>query len=183
MTTGKGVDPEAPIVPLIDVAERKAELATVPANERGRWCRQSRAEPIFERRATTTGPIEFQVSNAQRAGNALFGLVENYYRGEDVSRKIRDALEEGARIDAFTVLVAYTPPEFPGYNAMNEPIFQVANFLVPLAHAYLILKHEFAEEEALLSAVKRWSDRLFQVTSSGRDDFIGVVNPLYSAEA
>ncbi|MCY4579834.1 MAG: hypothetical protein OXD31_12415 [Chloroflexi bacterium] len=173
---GKGVDPEAAIAPLIDVAARKMELAAVPANERGRWCKEAWPTPNMERRATTSGPIEFQASNAQRAGNALFGLVEAYYAGRRRAAKdIRDALERGASIDAFTVLVAYRPAEFPGYNEMNEPIFQVANFLVPLAHAYLIVQHEFADEEALLTDIKRWGDRLFQVTNSGRDDFIGVV--------
>lgn len=76
MATGEGVDPEAPIVPLIDAAERRAALAALPAHERGRWCRISFAAPLFERKATITGPIEYQISNAQSAGNALFGLVE-----------------------------------------------------------------------------------------------------------
>ena len=180
--TGEGVNPEAPIVPLIDVAERRAELAAVPANERGRWCWISRAEPLLERRATITGPIEYQNSNAQRAGNALFGLVETYYAGEeaiknygvgDVSRKIRDALEEGARIGAFTEIAPYEPPEFPGYNEMNEPIYQVGNFMVPLAHAYLILKHEYPDETALLEDVREWGNRLFRLTSNANDDFVG----------
>ena len=182
VTTGEGVNPEAPIEPLIDVAERRAEIAALPANERRRWCWISRAEPLLERRATITGPIEYQNSNAQRAGNALFDLVETYYAGEeaikkhrvgDVSRKLRDSLEEGARIGAFTDIAPYKPPEFPGYNEMNEPIYQVGNFMVPLAHAYLILKHEYPEETVLLEDVRRWGNRLFRLTSNANDEFVG----------
>ena len=105
--SGRGVDPEAPIVPLIDVAERRAEIAALPAHERGRWCLISFAEPSFERTATITGPIEYQNSNAQSAGNALFGLVESYYAGLDTSRNIRNALEEAARIGAYTEILPY----------------------------------------------------------------------------
>ena len=98
LTTGKGVDPEAPIVPLIDVAERKAELAAVPANQRGRWCKKTWPTPNLERRATITGPIEYQQSNAQHAGNALFGLVEAYYAGRDRAAKdIRAALAKARK--------------------------------------------------------------------------------------
>lgn len=56
---------------------------------------------------------------------------------------------------------------------MNEPVFQVANFMVPLAHGYLILKEEYPGDERLLSAVKGWGDRLFEVTKNARDDFKG----------
>ena len=173
MAAGEGVDPNAPIVPLIDVAERKAEIAALPVHERGRWCRISFAEPRFERTATITGPIEYQNSNAQSAGNALFALVESYYAGLDTRRNIRDALEEAARNDAFTDIAPYAPPEFPGYNEMNEPVYQVGNFMVPLAHAYLVLKHEYPEDTALLAAVRRWGNELFRLTSTASDDFIG----------
>ena len=172
-SAGKGVNPEAPIVPLIEVAERRAEIAALPAHERGRWCLISFAEPSFERTATITGPIEYQNSNAQSAGNALFGLVESYYAGLDTSRNIRNALEEAARISAYTDIAPYEPPEFPGYNVMNEPIYQVGNFMVPLAHAYLILKHEYPEETALLADVRQWGNRLFRLTSNANDDFVG----------
>ena len=174
MAAGDGVDPNAPIVPLIDVAERKAELAAVPANERGRWCKRTWPTPNLERRATISGPIEFQRSNAQAAGNALFGLVEAYYTGRDHAGKdIRDALDKGASIGAFTEIAPYAPPEFPGYNEINEPVYQVGNFMVPLAHAYLVLKHEYPEETALLADVRRWGNVLFRLTSTASDDFVG----------
>ena len=176
MAAGEGVDPNAPIVPLIDVAERKAELAALPAREQSRWCLQSWMPPVLDRRATITGAMFRQKSNAQEAGDAIFGLVESYYTGRRrAAEDIRDTLEEGARKSAFSVLVPYLPPEheFADYNPMNEPVFQVANFMVPLAHAYIILKAEYPEDEALLATVKRWGDRLFEVTSNTGDDFVG----------
>ena len=173
-TTGERVVPETPIEPLIDVAERKTELASVPSSQRGRWCRMSLAEPNLTLRATITGSIEYQDSNVQRAGNALFGLIETYYGGfefANAAEKIRDTLREGARIGAFTDIVPYRPPEYPTLNPMNEPIFQVANFLVPLSHAYLILEEEYSEDTALLAEVRQWGNRLFELTGSGRDSF------------
>ena len=56
---------------------------------------------------------------------------------------------------------------------MNEPAFQVANFMVPLAHAYLILRKEYPGEQELIADVKRWGDELFEVTRRANDDFIG----------
>ena len=171
---GKGVNPEAPIVPLIDVAERRAELATIPAEERDRWCHQSLKRTSIERQARISGPIEYQTSNAQRAGNALFALVEAYYWGNDrAAELIREKLAEGAQIGGFTEIMPYVPPEFRDYNKMNEPVFQVANFMVPLAHAYLVLKQEFPEETALLADVREWGNELFRRTSNAGDEFVG----------
>lgn len=177
--TGDGVDPEATIVPLIDVAQRKADVAAIPSSEREwHWCRDSWPvpAPALDREATITGPNFKQESNAQHAGNALFALIESYFSGTVAAAEdIRDTLEEGVRKDAFTVLLPYRPPEaeFSDYNPMNEPVFQVANFMVPLAHAYLIIKHEYSEDDALIEAVKHWGNRLFQVTSNASDDFVG----------
>ena len=56
---------------------------------------------------------------------------------------------------------------------MNEPAFQVANFMVPLAHAYLILRKEYPGEQELIADVKRWGDELFEATRRANDDFIG----------
>ena len=174
VTTGEGVDTKATIVPLIDVAERRAELAAIPANERSRWCQRTLKKTSIERKATISGPIEYQDSNAQRAGNALFALVEAYYTGNRrAAELIRDMLAEGARIDGFTEIEPYAPLEFPGYNKMNEPIYQVGNFMVPLAHAYLVLKHEFPEETALLADVRQWGNKLLRLTSVANDDFKG----------
>ena len=124
--------------------------------------------------ATIRGPIRRQQSNAQAAGNVLFDNIAGYYAGFDGSAKlIRDTLAEGARIEAFTEVAPYSPPEYKGYNPINEPVFQVANFMVPLAHAYLILKEEYPQDTELLSSVKGWGDRLFEVTKNARDDFKG----------
>ena len=92
---------------------------------------------------------------------------------EGSARLIRDTLAEGARIGAFTEVAPYSPAEYKGYNPMNEPVFQVANFMVPLAHAYLILKEEYPQDTELLSSVKGWGDRLFEITKNARDDFKG----------
>ena len=54
---------------------------------------------------------------------------------------------------------------------MNEPFFQVANFLMPLSHAYLVLKAEYPDDTALIEDVRRRGDRLFELTSSSRDAF------------
>ena len=171
---GKGVEHAAPIVPLIDVAQRTAKLATIPENERHLWCQSSVGRAFLARKARIRGRITHQRSNGQTAGNALFTDVEAYYAGRrGAANNIRDTLVKGSRIDAFTVLVPYSPRGLRGYNVMNEPVFQVANFMVPLAHAYLILKEEYPEEEELIADVKRWGDELFEVTRRANDDFIG----------
>ena len=171
---GAGVDPEARIVPLIDVAERRAELAALSNLERRQWCQATLKTVAIERQATITGPTEYQDSNAQRAGNALFALVEAYYAGSShAAELLRDALAEGASIGGFTEIMPYVPPEFPGLNPINEPIYQVGNFMVPLAHAYLVLKQEFPEETALLADVRGWGNELFRLTSTADDEFVG----------
>ena len=170
----KRVDHAATIVPLIDVAQRTAELATIPENERHRWCQSSVERVYLTRKARIRGRITHQRSNAQSAGNALFANVEAYYAGKnDAAREIRNALVKGSRIDAFTILVPYRPRGLFGYNVINEPAFQVANFMVPLAHAYLILRKEYPGEQELIADVKRWGDELFEVTRRANDDFIG----------
>lgn len=159
--------------PVVDVAQRKAALSRI-SEEEVSWCQVSFGDPEFSRHATITGPIQRQISNAQAAGNALFGAVEGYYRGwKGSAERLRDLVAEGARIGAFTDMAPYSPPEFQGYNPMNEPIFQVANFMVPLAHAYLIVAAEYPDDAELLSSVRAWGDRLFEVTWKSRDDFKG----------
>ena len=171
---GKTVDHAAPTLPLIDVAQRRAELATIPKAERHRWCQSSVERVYLARRAKIRGQIPNLRSNAQAAANALFANVEAYYAGESgAAREIRNALVKGSRIDAFTVLVPFKPRALTGYNVMNVPVFQVANFMVPLAHAYLILKKEYPGDRELFADVKRWGDELFELTRGATDDFIG----------
>ena len=134
---GLGLVRSAAAAPVVDVGARKAALSKIRESERGDWCTGSMRQAQLARRATITGPVRRQQSNAQAAGNALFGNIANYYRGSTgAAERIRDTLAQGARIGAFTELAPYSPPEYKGYNAMNEPVFQVANFMVPLAHAY-----------------------------------------------
>ena len=169
--------------PVMDVASRKAALAKMPPHDRWLRCQSTwwkRADLgqwigiDLARKATLHGPIRLQKSNAHRTGNALFGDIVAYYEGDDhAAERIRDTLEAGARIDAFTEIAPYSPSEYSGYNPMNEPVWQVANFLIPLAHAYLILEEEYPENKALLSDVKRWGDRLFRSSRDARDDFQG----------
>ena len=171
---GLGLVRSAADAPVVDVGARKATLSKIPEPERGRWCVGSMRQAQLARRATITGPVRRQQSNAQAAGNALFGNVASYYRGSrGPAERLRKTLAEGARIGAFTELAPYSPKEFKGYNPMNEPVFQVANFMVPLAHGYLILKAEYPQDTELLSSVKGWGDRLFEVTKNARDDFKG----------
>ena len=129
------------------------------------------AQPRFEARSPQTSAIE---THRLLATWQDFDNIAGYYAGSVGSAElIRDTLAEGARIGAFTRLAPYSPPEYKGYNPINEPVFQVANFMVPLAHAYLILKEEYPRDKDLLSAVKGWGDRLFEVTKNARDDFKG----------
>ena len=174
LLTGLGLVRAAAAAPVVDVAARKAALAQIPETEREAWCHTSLRRAQLNRKATITGPVRRQVSNAQAAGNALFANIANYYHGrKGAAEQIREALARGAHIGAFTEMAPYAPPEFKGYNPMNEPTFQVANFMVPLAHAYLIVKEEYAQDTELLASVKAWGDRLFEVTKTSRDDFKG----------
>lgn len=171
--TAGGVDKAATITPVIDAGARKAALAALPEKERHRYCREFGAfgVPLSEE-ATITGPVRRQRSNAQAAGNALLVTVEAWYAGNPrASEYIRDALEEGAEIGAFTKIKPYSPPEFRNYNPMNEPIFQVGNFMLALAHGYAVLKEEYPGDTVLLAAVRQWGDRLFELTSSASDTF------------
>ena len=153
---GTTTTPPATIEPVVDVTSRRAKLAGISRSDRNRWCDKSwGARAFLARKTTIHGPIRRQQSNARSAGNALFANVAGYYAGEDrAANLIRDTLEEGAEIGAFTELSPCSPAEFPGYNPMNEPVFQVANFLIPLAHAYLVLEEAYPEDEALLGGRK-----------------------------
>ncbi len=179
-----------PAQPLIDVAKRKAELSEIPTSERAGWCRpydDGWPPPVegsyLARKATITGEITKQDSNVQRAGNRLFVQIERYYAGKtDAAEAIREFLTHAIRIEAFTDIEPYIPPaenedelDYSGYNPLNEPYFQVGVFMEPLSHAFLIAKEEFPHDEVFLSAVVRWGDKLFEVTSDGRDDFTGSV--------
>ena len=160
--------------PVVGVESRRAALAKIPPYKRKRWCQAGWKQAKLARKATIRGPVRRQRSNAQNAGNALFGNIEAYYAGHAAAAVlIRETLEEGARIGAFTELTPYRPPEYPDNNVMNEPVFQVSNFLVPLTHGYLILKEEYSHQKELLSDVKRWGNRLFEITRKTRVSYGG----------
>ena len=164
----------AQIAPVVDPGERRALLASLPYSERVRLCRGRLNAPVLDVTATISGPVRRQNSNAQHAGIALSETVEAWYAGRaGASSLIRDTLRKGAEMQAFTRLAPYSPPEFRNHNPMNEPVFQVANFLVPLSHAYLIAKEEFPGDAELLAAVRRWGDRLHEITRSASDSFGG----------
>lgn len=169
----KGVDRAAPITPVVDPGARKAALAALPETQRSRFCREFLiyAAP-FSEEATISGPLRRQRSNAQAAGNALFRIIEAWYAGHPrAGEYVRDALRAGVDIAAFTVIRPYSPPELQNYNPMNEPIFQVGNFMLALAHAYAVLEAEHPGDTELLAAVRQWGDRLFRLTSNADDTF------------
>ena len=176
VTTGRGVDTAAPIRPVMDPGARKAALAQLPPAERSRYW-QSYAgarRASLAVKARISGPITSQNSTAQLAGTTILETVESWYGGHPpVSEVLRDALADGARIGAFTKTLPYSPPEIPGYNPMNEPIYQVGNFMLALAHGYAVLKEDYPEDTELLAAVRRWGDRLFEITSNFSDKFGG----------
>ena len=174
VTAGKGVDHAAPLRPVVDPGARKAALAKLPPEDRRRYCRSGAWRAGLSVEAHIFGHIEYQQSNAQQAGHAIMETVEGWYAGHpDASAYLREALEEGARIGAFTKIMPYSPAGHPGYNPMNEPVYQVGNFMLAVAHGYAVLKEDYPEDTALLAAVRRWGDRLFEITSNSSDDFIG----------
>ena len=176
ITTGKGVDKTAVIKPIVDPVERKTALLTLPVQEQNQYCWGSEQFVPLSEEARITGAIERQNSNAQSAGNAILENVESWYGGnERTSELLRESLSKGARIKAFTKIRPYNPSEYTNYNPMNEPVYQVSNFLLALAHGYAILKEEYSEDTELLTAVRQWGDELFRLTSTGSDDFIGRV--------
>lgn len=171
---GKGLDKTTPITPVIDPGARKAALAKLPSAERSLYCDGTAYIYPLDVEARISGRLRKQHSNAQQAGVAILETVESWYGGDPQALEyLRDMLEEGARIRAFTKIQPWVPPEFPNYNPMNEPIFQVGNFLLALAHAYAVLKDEYPEDTELLAAVRRWGDRLFELTSNSSDSFGG----------
>ncbi len=174
LAAARSVDKTAAITPVVMPGARRAALAKLPSGERNQYCRFGVTGAILDVEARISGPIRRQHSNAQSAGNAILETVEGWYAGHPLAfGYLRNALEEGARIGAFTKIMPYSPPEFSGYNPMNEPIFQVGNFLLALSHGYLILKEELPVETELLAAVRRWGDRLFELTSNASDTFGG----------
>ncbi len=174
VTLAEGLDQTAKITPVVDPGERKEILASQPYSKRVRLCRGRLHSVSLDVTATISGPVRHQVSNAQYAGIAISEAVEAWYAGmPKAASHIRNALRKGSEIQAFTRLAPYSPPEYPGYNPMNEPVFQVANFLVPLSHAYLIAKEEYPEDTELLAAVRLWGDRLYKSTRGASDTFGG----------
>ncbi len=167
---------QSEIKPVVDVLVRKSELSKISAQERRRICSNNFASVALDRQATISGPIQRQRSNVQMAGHSLYQLVESYYYGDEYAgASIRDALSEAVQIDAFTDVKAYHPKEHRSYNGLNEPYFQLAVFLTPLAHAYLVLKAEFPNETQFHQKVRQWGDKLYSITISGKNDFKGKV--------
>ena len=127
----------------VDVLARKNVILALPYSVRFHHFGSdgSHYTPLFSESATITGPIQRQQSYVQQVGDRLYNMVESYFTGTDVARKIRNALAEAVRINAFTKVKPYHPKElYHSYNGRNEPYFQIASFLGPLAHAYLIVK-------------------------------------------
>ena len=173
-TQGPGLVRSAVAAPAVDVAARKTEILKTPLAERGSWCRSSMRRIGLDRQARVQHPIGSHESYAQTAGNALFDNIAGYYAGLSGSAElIRDALAEGARSGAFTEKPPYSPPDYKGFDPLRESAVQVANFMVPLAHGYLILKAEYPQDTELLSSVKGWGNRLFEVTKNARDELSG----------
>ena len=153
---------------VVDVASRKAALEGLPRSELRRMCRGSTTPPRWFRTAIIADPNREQGSNVANASDALFDNIAAYYGDYFLAAEaIRDALAEGVKIRAFTELVPRASHAVSSHNTMNAPVFEVASFLVPLAHAYLILKEEYPDEGWLLSSVKRWGDELYRVTRDG----------------
>ena len=172
--TETGMETTTPIRPVIDPGARKAALAELPPAERRRYCKSAVRQASLAVEARVSGPISSQNSNAQIAGAAIMETVEGWYAGHpSASRILRDTLANGAGIGAFTTILPYSPSEYPGYNPMNEPVYQVGNFLLALAHGYAVLEEDYPEDTELLAAVRQWGDRLFEITSNSSDTFGG----------
>ena len=105
----------ARIAPVVNPGLRKAELAKLSNTKRRQFCNDSiLPTPQLDVDATISGPIQVQNSNAQMAGNDLFANIEAWYLGinQEAADRIRQALEEGSRIGAFTNIKPYSPPEY-----------------------------------------------------------------------
>ena len=169
----KAMDAGTPIIPVVQPNERRAALAEFTRVERRQYCRSEIHSALFSTEARISGAIDRSDSNAQKAGSAVFKTVERWYAGHDEALiDLREMLAEGAQMQAFTKVLPYHEHGYPGYNPMNEPMYEVANFLIALAHAYAILD-DVGEDKELLAQVKPWGDRLFEITNAGKDDFIG----------
>ena len=164
------------VSPFVDVSARKRALAELPKRERLKYCANNFSGIVMKREATITGAIQRQQSNVQMAGHSLFQSVERYFSDDEfAAADIRDALEEAVRINAFSDVRPYRPKEYPNYNKFNEPYFQLAVFLTPLAHAYLVMKAEYPNDTQFLESLRLWGDSLYKITVNGKNDFKGKV--------
>ncbi len=163
------------IEPFIDVQARKNEIASLSSYERSKYCGSRITLIKLSKQAVITGHLQWQESNVQMAGHAIYLLVENYYRGSTfAAEEIREVLAEAVRINAFSDVQPYKPKELPSsYNAYNEPYFQLGAFLGPVAHAYLILKTEYPDDTNLIEAVKNWGDSIYETTVNKKNSFGG----------
>lgn len=169
-------DEVSEVSPFVDVSARKRALAELPKRERLKYCANNFSGIVMKREATITGAIQRQQSNVQMAGHSLFQSVERYFSDDEfAAADIRDALEEAVRINAFSDVKPYRPKEYPNYNKFNEPYFQLAVFLTPLAHAYLVMKAEYPNDIQFLESLRLWGDSLYKITVNGKNDFKGKV--------
>ncbi len=173
VTAGKGMEPAAPITPVIDPGARKAALARLPATERRRYCLGMVRHAALSAEAWITGPIRRQQSNAQSAGTPFWRLSR---AGMPVIREHRNISATRLRKAPESELSRKScriPRPSTRTTTRSTKRFQVGNFLLVLAHGYAVLKEEYPGDTELLASVRRWGDRLFELTSNAGDTFGG----------
>ena len=168
-------DEVSEVSPFVDVSDQEKGIGRIAKKESVlKYCANNFSGIVMKREATITGAIQRQQSNVQMAGHSLFQSVERYFSDDEfAAADIRDALEEAVRINAFSDVKPYRPKEYPNYNKFNEPYFQLAVFLTPLAHAYLVMKAEYPNDIQFLESLRLWGDSLYKITVNGKNDFTG----------
>lgn len=160
------------VTPVIDVASRVAALRKLPHEERLAYCSNEYLPAQPARRVTMSGPIDRAHSNSQSFLNALYAQISAYFHSPaDHYALLRQTLLDAAGLQAFTELAPYSPAEYPGYNPWNEPAYQQALLLVPVALGYLIVQHEEPAGAELPAVVKRWGDAILDASLGANDDF------------
>ncbi len=160
------------VVPVIDVAARVAGLRKLTDTERLAFCSNAFLPAQIDRRLVMSGPIDRANANSQHFLNALYAQISAYFHAPATHYPtLRQTLTEAARLQAFTELAPYHPAEYPGYNPWNEPAYQQAMLLVPIAIGYLIVQHEEPAAADLLAATRRWGDAVFESSLGANDDF------------
>lgn len=169
--------PAAPlrrVTPVIDVGARLAELARLSAEQRQLLCGLAPQWAPVDRQVRMSGPIDRANANSQQFLNALYTRIALYFLSPaEHYAELESLLHEAASALAYTELAPFAPAELPGYNVWNEPTYQQALLLVPVAIGYSIVRKEQPRKADLHAAIQRWGDALFASAASGRDDFIG----------